>query len=676
MGIQGLLPELKSIMQPIHIKELEGCSVAVDTYSWLHKGALSCCKELCKGLPTNRHVDYCMHKVNLLRHYGVKPILVFDGGFLPMKIEQENKRARSRKENLARAIEHELNGNSYASYEFYKKAVDISPSIAHQLIQVLKKENIYYVVAPYEADAQMTFLALTKQVDAVITEDSDLIPFGCPRIIYKMDKYGQGVEFRYSNLHQNRDMSFTGFSKQMVLEMCILSGCDYLQSMPGMGLKKAHQLIKKFKTYDKVIKHLKYNTTSVPPDYEEMFRKAVLTFHHQRVYDPLCETIVHLSDVPDHLDDDLDFLGPYPFFSFPNASLCISIFTLIPQHVAKRIAEGDLDPITKIPFQAEIVDSMLMIQNTCHSRVFMPEVKKKRLDLPAQKNLVTKYFCVASHEAKKEFKAPRNTLNNSSPDSDPSPTSNLHMAKGAADLNIDTSNNLSVYTNVNHDCLTVGAEISESSTLEKMETIITPGTSLLPQSKHTVHKPWMLLHNELHMNCSDGTKGKLEKENGKAVVRSRFFQHKSGKENNKDSADENLWADDAVYLKRKTCFEDGAQENSSAKRLHMENSLQRDGHSSLVHGTLPNEMKPEIKFGSNISHIDHYCDIAEQSLERFVSVISSFKYKGSGTRASGLRAPLREVKDTSKNRSNVPIDVSQFAYVPKGQKSGLVYQKI
>ena len=35
-----------------------------------------------------------MHRVNLLRHFGVKPILVFDGGLLPMKSEQENKRAR------------------------------------------------------------------------------------------------------------------------------------------------------------------------------------------------------------------------------------------------------------------------------------------------------------------------------------------------------------------------------------------------------------------------------------------------------------------------------------------------------------------------------------------------------------------------------------------------------
>ena len=49
---------------------------------------------------------------------------------------------------------------------------------------MLKQENVSYVVAPYEADAQMTFLAISKQVDAVITEDSDLIPFGCPRVSY------------------------------------------------------------------------------------------------------------------------------------------------------------------------------------------------------------------------------------------------------------------------------------------------------------------------------------------------------------------------------------------------------------------------------------------------------------------------------------------------------------
>lgn len=72
------------------------------------------------------------------------------------------------------------------------------------------------------------------------------------QVIFKMDKFGQGVEFKSSMVQQNKELSFAGFTKQMLLEMCILSGCDYLQSLPGMGLRRAHALMKKFKSYDKV----------------------------------------------------------------------------------------------------------------------------------------------------------------------------------------------------------------------------------------------------------------------------------------------------------------------------------------------------------------------------------------------------------------------------------------
>lgn len=50
------------------------------------------------------------------------------------------------------------------------------------LVQALKTAKVTYIVAPYEADAQMAFLALNGHVHAVITEDSDLLAYGCPRV--------------------------------------------------------------------------------------------------------------------------------------------------------------------------------------------------------------------------------------------------------------------------------------------------------------------------------------------------------------------------------------------------------------------------------------------------------------------------------------------------------------
>ncbi|KAM1883503.1 hypothetical protein ACFX13_004856 [Malus domestica] len=653
MGIQGLLPLLKSIMEPIHIKDLEGTCVAVDTYSWLHKGALSCSKDLCKGIPTSRHIDYCMHRVNLLRHYGVKPILVFDGGLLPMKIEQENKRGRARKENLARAIEHESNGNSAAAYDCYQKAVDISPSIARELIQVLKQENVCYVVAPYEADAQMTFLAVSKQVEAVITEDSDLIPFGCPRIIFKMDKFGQGVEFQYSMLHRNKDLSFSGFTKQMLLEMCILSGCDYLQSLPGMGLKRAHALIKKFTSYDKVIKHLKYSTASVPPLYEESFKKAILTFQHQR-------------------------------------------------HIAKGIAEGDIDPFTKMPFQE---------MNVSADRTYQPKNVNlgrinKRLDLPVQNNLLTKYFCFASLEAKRKFTAPRNSPDSPSPVDD----SSLSPNEIASADDVSYKTNCSESSLVNSD--NMGNEPPSDSVEDEFDTDVpdsiesqnhdmvrvrrSPENTLLQLPRHSIHKPCVTLHRERECkNAPDTVEGgKTRTEHRKVIVRSSYFKDKSISEHNqekrllkddlaidmhKDAVPESTHFENSYFngkvAKRRTSPHDNVQvENVKPKPLCISASLPDDGPCASSLNKAVTDTNEEGKFASNISHLGRYSDIAEKSVENFVSVISSFRFSSSGSRASGLRAPLKDVQNTSTNRPTV-VDFSKFEYIPSIQKTSAASRK-
>lgn len=54
--------------------------------------------------------------------------------------------------------------------------------MAYNLIRKLKEEKVECIVAPYEADAQLAFLARSGYVSCVITEDSDLIPYGAPRV--------------------------------------------------------------------------------------------------------------------------------------------------------------------------------------------------------------------------------------------------------------------------------------------------------------------------------------------------------------------------------------------------------------------------------------------------------------------------------------------------------------
>eukprot|EP01122_Echinamoeba_exundans_P010328 TRINITY_DN3842_c0_g1_i1.p1 TRINITY_DN3842_c0_g1~~TRINITY_DN3842_c0_g1_i1.p1 ORF type:complete len:902 (-),score=200.96 TRINITY_DN3842_c0_g1_i1:136-2841(-) len=345
MGIPGLLPALASVTRPAHVQEYRGQTVAVDAYVWLHRGAYACSSELCLGIPTDKYIAYCMKMVRMLQHFGVKPILVFDGGNLPIKREQESTRRSRRKENKQKAMELMREGNKSAANEFFQKAVDVTSRMAYNLIQVLKQENVDYIVAPYEADAQMAFLSMNGIVDAVITEDSDLVPYGATKILFKMDQMGQGKEIRRENLDAARDMDLRGWTQSMIRHMCIMAGCDYLEGLNGFGVKKAHTWIRKYKDdMERIFTLLRADrNVALPADYETRFKQADLTFQHQRVYDPRTKTIRPLTDFPVQLRDleGLDFIGP----------------DLTPE-VAFGIATAVLDPHNKEPFEQVIAAAM------------------------------------------------------------------------------------------------------------------------------------------------------------------------------------------------------------------------------------------------------------------------------------------------------------------------------
>ena len=58
-----------------------------------------------------------------------------------------------------------------------------------------------------------------------------------------MDKAGVGIEVDLNNLALVQELNFRSFTPDMLLAACILSGCDYIESIKGIGFKKAHKLV-------------------------------------------------------------------------------------------------------------------------------------------------------------------------------------------------------------------------------------------------------------------------------------------------------------------------------------------------------------------------------------------------------------------------------------------------
>ncbi len=100
----------------------------------------------------------------------------------------------------------------------------------------------------------MAYMYLQKRAHVIVTEDSDLLAFGVRKVLFKMDKQGNGIEVDLDRLADVEELNFKPFSSDMLLTTCkhilfienvigILSGCDYLDSIKGIGFKKAHRLV-------------------------------------------------------------------------------------------------------------------------------------------------------------------------------------------------------------------------------------------------------------------------------------------------------------------------------------------------------------------------------------------------------------------------------------------------
>src|SRR5579859_6743838 len=195
----------------------------------------------------NRYVDYAMHRIKMLRHYGVEPYVVFDGDYLPSKVHTEDSRAVKRVEQLSLGMRLYAQGQKSKATECFQKCIDITPEMAHRFILALRRENISYVVAPYEADAQLAYLEKMGTIQAIVTEDSDLLVFGCRTLLLKMDQFGECVEIkreRFANVKGS--ITLHGWTDDDFRHMAILSGCDYLANVAGVGLIIAHRLLRRF----------------------------------------------------------------------------------------------------------------------------------------------------------------------------------------------------------------------------------------------------------------------------------------------------------------------------------------------------------------------------------------------------------------------------------------------
>ncbi len=268
-------------MVQIHIAEFAFQKVAIDTSLFMFKY---------KVIFNDRWLNAFLNMVCSLRKHHVHPVFVFDSKAPADKDEEKRKRQERRDkhnerlENIETAIRtfHDTGVVDDILVEVFKKASDEkvvrllgpAPTAATFNITVVEEElarmqsklvsisdedfktlrnmlelmSVQCIQAPGEAEAYASYLCCTGKVEAVVSEDTDVLAYGCPRFVTKLD-VGSGfcTMIDVNDIYRSFGLTYPSF-----VDLCIMCGTDYNTNMKGIGPEKAYKLIMQYGCLEKI----------------------------------------------------------------------------------------------------------------------------------------------------------------------------------------------------------------------------------------------------------------------------------------------------------------------------------------------------------------------------------------------------------------------------------------
>eukprot|EP00931_Biecheleriopsis_adriatica_P100695 TRINITY_DN75953_c0_g1_i1.p2 TRINITY_DN75953_c0_g1~~TRINITY_DN75953_c0_g1_i1.p2 ORF type:complete len:416 (-),score=124.56 TRINITY_DN75953_c0_g1_i1:123-1307(-) len=268
MGIKGLMKFLQEAA-PKAVKEIDsqaaftGRIVAIDASMCLYQ-FLIMIRENRSGSYQNltnedgqvtSHIIGMLTRTLKLMESGIKPVYVFDGKPPELKLQELEQRREKRKEataNLEAAIEK---GDQEQILKSAKATVKVTKEQNEETKRLLRLMGLPVVEAPSEAEATCAALCRDGKVYAAATEDADCLTFGTKILIRNLmaaeSQKKQILEVNLENILKQLDVTMDQF-----IDFCILCGCDYCDTVKGVGPSTAIKLIMQHGNLEKVLESL------------------------------------------------------------------------------------------------------------------------------------------------------------------------------------------------------------------------------------------------------------------------------------------------------------------------------------------------------------------------------------------------------------------------------------
>ncbi|ODQ49496.1 hypothetical protein PICMEDRAFT_71042 [Pichia membranifaciens NRRL Y-2026] len=270
MGIKGLNALVKEnapgAIIASEMKSLFGRKIAIDASMCLYQFMIAV-RQQDGNMLTNESGETTSHLMGFFYRTirmvgsGIKPCYVFDGRPPVLKGGELEKRLKRREEAEKKAEEMKETGTVEELQKFERRTVRVTRQQNEEAKKLLKLMGIPFVEAPCEAEAQCAELSRTGKVYGAASEDMDTLCYS-PAHFLRNVTAAEARKLKIEEFDIKKVLEGFDLDIHMFIDLCILLGCDYCETIKGIGPVTALKLIKEHKSIENVITSIEENPKS------------------------------------------------------------------------------------------------------------------------------------------------------------------------------------------------------------------------------------------------------------------------------------------------------------------------------------------------------------------------------------------------------------------------------
>ncbi len=316
LSIREIIPR-----REIEISELKGKVICVDAFNTIYQ-FLSSIRQI-DGTPLmdkkqriTSHLSGIFYRNITLLEHGIKLVYVFDGK--PPEMKYKTFREREGVREIAKGRYEEAKGEEdiEGMKRYSSQLVRINDEIIRESKELLEAMGIAVVQAPGEGEAQAAHLARIREgIFAAASQDYDSLLFGAPRLIRnltlakKRKTISGWMEVKPEIIELEKVLNYLEINLDQLICLGILVGTDYNpKGIPGIGQKKALQIVKRFKQPILIFDSVKEQMNNLSEEDKFDWRVIFELFHKPDVSNSLFKfTKVNEKKIREILVEEHDF---------------------------------------------------------------------------------------------------------------------------------------------------------------------------------------------------------------------------------------------------------------------------------------------------------------------------------------------------------------------------------